>query len=125
MSIPLSDPREFLRLVESHFDSIFEAGTMYRATGFGLYSITAEHAIMPDLFGDSARVETAQPLLDAMDALNRKYGRQTLYLGASLQAQMREETRMRERRSRSRIGLALDIDHRKKTLNIPYLGSVR
>jgi len=122
MSIPLSDPREFLRLIEQHFDSVFEPGTEYRATGFGLYSITAEHAIMPDLFGDSARVETAQPLLAAMDFLNRKYGRQTLYLGASLQAQQREDVRVRERRSRSRQGLALDIDHRKKTLNIPYLG---
>ncbi|MDB4991882.1 MAG: polymerase, partial [Parcubacteria group bacterium] len=86
MSIPLSDPREFLRLVEEHFNSVYIVGTVYRATGFGLYSVVPDSAIMPDLFGDSARVAGESPLLGAMDKLNKKYGRHTLYLGTSANA---------------------------------------
>jgi DNA polymerase-4 len=122
MSIPLSDPREFLRLVESHFNSVHITGTMYRATGFGLYGITPERSIMPDLFGESVRVEGEAPLLGVMDRLNKKYGRHTLYLAASASAITREDEARKNRRVHTRSKLVLDIDHRKKTLNIPYVG---
>ena len=125
MSIPLADPREFLRLIAEHFDSVFIPGVTYRATGFGLYDIHPEHAVMPDLFGESARVATHAPLLNVMDGLNRKYGKHTLLLGASLDAVTREATSRARRGTRSRARLTLDIDHRKKTLNIPYLGVAR
>jgi DNA polymerase-4/DNA polymerase V len=125
MSIPLSDPREFLRLVEEHFKSVYIPGTLYRASGFGLYSIVPEASIMPDLFGESVRVSNESSILTVVDGLNKKYGRHTLYLGASAQAIGREDASRMQRRSRSRANLALDIDHRKKTLNIPYLGVAR
>jgi DNA polymerase-4 len=122
MSIPLSDPREFLRLVETHFNSVHEVGTMYRASGFGLYGITPERSIMPDLFGESARVEAEAPLLGVMDRLNKKYGRHTLYLAASVRAVTREAETQKNRKVHRRTKLILDVDHRKKTLNIPYVG---
>lgn len=125
MSVPLSDPREFLRVVQEHFDSVFEAGTLYRATGFGMYGIVPEEAIVPDLFGEAVRVEGESRILRVVDAVNRKYGRHTLYLAASAGAIAREEERYRQKRMKKRERLALDIDHRKKTLNIPYLGVAR
>lgn len=124
LSIPLSDPREFLRVVQEHFNSVFEAGTLYRATGFGLYGITPEGSAVLDLFGETARVEEESRILDTMDAINRKYGRHTVYLGASAQALALEGVR-RTARAGTRQKLALDIHHRKKTLNIPYLGVAR
>lgn len=125
MAIPLSDPREFLRLVEAHFDSVHVPGTTYRATGFGMYGITPEHAAMPDLFGDTERVAKESPVLRVLDALNHKYGRHTLYLGASARALAAEVQAGARKRLRQRPKLALDIDHRKKSLNIPYLGVAR
>ncbi|MES2225845.1 MAG: DNA polymerase IV [Patescibacteria group bacterium] len=122
MSVPLSDPREFLRLVEEYFDDVYVPGTLYRASGFGLYGITPDRAGMRDLFGDSIRVEHASSLLSVVDSMNRKYGKQTLHLGASLGAIVRENASDTERRKRSRAHIKLDIDNRKKTINIPYLG---
>lgn len=122
MSVPLSDPREFLRLIETHFNSVYVVGTKYRAAGFGLYSITPDSATTPDLFGESARVASEAPLLEAVDRINKKYGRHTLHLASSAQALAREGERQRTRRMHRRTRLALDIDHRKKTLNLPYLG---
>lgn len=125
MSIPLNDPREFLRLIEAHFDSVYVPGTMYRASGFGLYSITSEHAIMPDLFGESVRVESQSKLIEAMDSLNRKYGKHTLHLGVSHEAVADEDERQKERRKRSRPRVAMPIEQKRKTINIPYLGVAR
>ncbi len=122
MSIPLSDPREFLRLIEEHFDSVYVPGTLYRASGFGMYAVTSEQAIMPDLFGESVRVESQSKLIDAMDSLNRKYGKHTLHLGASHVAVTDEDERQKERRKRSRPRVAMPIERKRKTINIPYLG---
>lgn len=124
MSVPLSDPREFLHLVEQHFNSVFETGTLYRATGFGLYGITPEESMIPDLFGDAARIEGESRILSVVDKLNGKYGRHTVYLGASAQALALESVR-KMKRAGARRKLELDIDHRKKSLNIPYLGVAR
>lgn len=122
MSVPLSDPREFLRIVQKHFNSVFETGVLYRATGFGLYGITPEESMVPDLFGEASRVEGESRILGVVDRLNRKYGRHTVYLAASAQALSLENVR-KGARAGTRKKLALDIDHRKKTLNIPYLGT--
>lgn len=122
MSVPLSDPREFLRIVQEHFNSVFEVGVLYRATGFGLYGITPEESMVPDLFGEASRVEGESRILGVVDRLNRKYGRHTVYLAASAQALSLESVR-KSARAGARKKLALDIDHRKKTLNIPYLGT--
>lgn len=124
MSIPLNDPREFMRLVEMHFNSVYEVGTIYRATGFGLYSITPDTAMTPDLFGESARVASTSSIFVAIDALNKKYGRNTIHLGASHAAHKREHVLKKERDTRGRQKPRLDIDHRKKSFNIPYLGTV-
>lgn len=121
MSVPLSDPREFLQLIEQHFNSVFVAGTLYRATGFGLYGITPEESMIPDLFGEAVRIEGESRILGVVDGLNRKYGRHTVYLAASAQALALESAR-KTARGGSRKKLTLDIDYRKKSLNIPYLG---
>lgn len=121
MSIPLSDPREFLHVVNEHFNSVFIPGTLYRATGFGLYGIVPEEALIPDLFGETVRVEAESRILEAVDKLNHKYGRNTVHLASSAQALALEGVR-KAKRSGTRQKLALDIDHKKKSLNIPYLG---
>ncbi len=120
-----ADPREFLRVIERHFGEVFVPGTLYRASGFGLYGLLPESHGTPDLFGESARIAEGAPVLRAMDGLNKKYGKHTVYLGASAASIAREYERAAERRGRERPRPALGIDRRKKTLSIPYLGMVR
>jgi DNA polymerase-4/DNA polymerase V len=125
MSTACVDPREFLRLVEAHFDSVYEPGTLYRATGFGLYAITPESKTIPDLFGDAARLERSSGLLVAMDRINKKYGRHMLHLGASANALARETEAFARKKMRTRAKPSLGVDNRKKSLVIPHLGIVR
>ena len=121
LGVPLSDPREFLCAIEARFDDIYEPFTQYRATGIGLYALTREEAVTPDLFGKSAQADKAEPLLKAIDALNHKYGRRTVHLAESLGAvSERDEPR---RYKYEREILELPVHQRKKTISIPHLGS--
>ena len=126
VSVPLSDPREFLRAIEANFDDVYEPGEQYRATGIGLYALTAESAVTPDLFGVSKAGEHGTSLIEAMDRLNHKYGRHTVFLGESMEAVCANEDERIERVSRRRPSaaskLVLPIHQRKKTVSIPHLG---
>jgi DNA polymerase-4 len=124
LSVPLNDPREFLGFIAAHFDMIFIPGIEYRASGFGLYAITAEHAVTADLFGESVRIMERKPSLDAMDGLNKKFGSGTIFLGESMQARQASEQRSEERAKRSRIKVTVGGAKRRKSLSIPYLGLV-
>lgn len=118
LTVPLADPREFLRAIEARFDDIHDAGELYRATGVGLYALTRDDSITTDLFGESDRIEEEAPLIEAIDRMNHKYGRNTVFLGESFGAVTDSESRRITR-------LALPIHQRKKTIAIPHLGSVR
>jgi DNA polymerase V len=122
LGVPLADPREFLRAIEARFDDVYEPFTLYRATGIGLYALTQEDAVTPDLFGTSSRIEKGAPLLKAIDTLNHKYGRHTVHLAESLGAvSERDEPRST---SYTREIFELPVHQRKKTISIPHLGVV-
>ena len=125
LSLPLVDPREFQRLVEAEFDRVFEEGVLYRATGFTLRSITAEHAVMNDLFGDSERAETKSRIMETVDGLNHKFGSNTVHFASSFTARKEGEAHDAARARKSRPRINLSIEKRRKSLNIPYLGIVR
>jgi DNA polymerase-4/DNA polymerase V len=119
LQVSINDPREFLRALESRFDDIYEPGILYRATGIGLYVLTREDAVTSDLFGVAARVDRDAPLLGAIDHLNHKYGRHTVFLGQSLDAIHDSE----DDRAVHHVPIALPIHQRKKTVSIPHLGT--
>lgn len=121
-TVPQNDPRELLRLVDAHFDRVYEPGTEYRASGIALYSIVPEHAAMPDLFGESVRLGKGTQLLTALDGLNQKYGSSTVYLGSSARAIAHGSMRAAERATRARSKLHMPIQLKKKTLSVPFLG---
>lgn len=122
VSIPTNDPREFLALVEKHFDSIYTPGVMYRTTGFSLHGICTNETMTEDLFGESVRVKDRQPTLHALDTVNRKYGSNTIFFGASLDSALREGVRNLERAKRARKRIVLTGAYKRKKLSIPYLG---
>lgn len=118
LTVPLTDPREFLRAIKARFDDIHDPGELYRATGIGLYALTRDDSVTPDLFGESGRIEEEASLINAIDHLNHKYGRNTVFLGESFGA-------VAESESRRIIRLELPIHQRKKTISIPHLGIAR
>ena len=115
-----NDPREFLTLIEKHFTAVYTPGMLYRTTGFSLHNLST--VITEDLFGESARITDRQPALTVLDAVNKKYGNNTMFLGASLTSLVREGVRSAERAKRARKRIVLGGPYRRKKLGIPYLG---
>jgi DNA polymerase-4 len=114
LSVPVSNPSEVLKLIERQFDEVYAEGILYRASGITLRSLVSDKARMPDLFGETKELEQKERSFGAIDVLNKKYGKQTLFLASSLQAADREATK--------RAGYSLGVTQRKKNLNMPYLG---
>jgi nucleotidyltransferase/DNA polymerase involved in DNA repair len=125
LSVPLADPREFLRLIEAEFDRVFDDAVLYRATGFTMRSITADHAVTGDLFGETDRAEAKAQVLESVDSLNRKFGMGTVHFASSFTARKDTEARESWRARSKRAKIALPLEQKRKSLNIPYLGIVK
>ena len=96
---------------------------LYRASGVTLRSLVVGNHVTKDLFGDQDAVDVrTEGKLSAVDRLNHKYGRHTVFLASSLSAVHAREKSLTERSVRT---ARMPIEARKKTIDIPFLGKVR
>lgn len=115
-------PPEILRCMSKRFPEVYAPGVLYRATGVTLRGLTTTASVMPDLFGAYARAEERSSAFMALDQVNRRWGRNTVYLGSSMRAFTARDAAYRKRVEHP----FLSVDPQKKrVLNIPYLGEVR
>ena len=128
LTVPVGSPSELLHFISERFDEVYKEGILYRATGITLRSFVADQAQMPDLFGETQKLEEKNKAFGAIDTLNERYGKQTVFLASSLQAtKHREESfQRRDRRIlKKRDAYSLGPEQKRKTLSMPYLGIVR
>ncbi|MBA3789150.1 DNA polymerase IV [Patescibacteria group bacterium] len=131
LSVPISTAPEVLAFIEQHFDEVYVPGILYRASGITLRSLLADQAAVPDLFGESILRDRKGKMAGTIDAVNERYGKQTLFLASSLSAissltTIEENERKKGRKGKhSRQSILVDIEKKYKTLSMPYLGTVR
>jgi DNA polymerase-4 len=125
LPVATSDPRDILRVVTPHFDKLYRPNTPYRATGITLRELITEEAFTPDLFGKGQATLQNLPVLSSIDAINKRYGASSVFLGSSMQAiSYREHSRASK--SAKRPGqVLLSSEYKKKSIDIPFLGVVR
>lgn len=125
LSIATADPREILRQIRPKFEELFRPTLLYRATGVSLHHMVTEAAFVPDLFGKSEEMGDTLPVFDVIDALNRRYGRDTLTLGTSLAALHHKEPQRRKNNAQRPTSVVMPSYLRKKTIDLPFLGTVK
>ncbi|MFA6105742.1 MAG: DNA polymerase IV [Patescibacteria group bacterium] len=81
-----SVPMDIIKNAEEVFDKIFSKRKQYRATGIILTKLGAENR-QPDLFGSFLKVEKFMKIYKGIDELSARYGKHTLFLGTSFEAQ--------------------------------------
>lgn len=81
-----SMPIDIIREAESAFTKLFNGRKLYRATGIILTKLEPESR-QPDLFGAFQRVEKYLRIYKGVDELSKKYGKHTVFLGTSFEAQ--------------------------------------
>jgi DNA polymerase-4/DNA polymerase V len=123
-SRPTSVPQDMVKSAAEVFDKIFSKRKMYRATGIILTKLDAENR-QPDLFGSFQKVEKFMRIYKGVDELSARYGKHTLFLGTSWEAQrfgahLGERGDEPERKKNLLLG-----ESKRRRLNIPmWLGAV-
>jgi DNA polymerase-4 len=80
---PTQFPNDILRAVTPAFENLFSPATAYRATGVILSKLTEAYYGQLDLFGEAIRMQRLSNLYESVDMLREKYGKHTVFLGAS------------------------------------------
>ena len=122
LPIALDTPPEILAAIAARLDEVYAPGVLYRASGVTLRALVREDAATPDLFGAFEKAQAPGRAFSAQDRVNRKYGRNTVFLASSMQALTAPDASYR---SRLKSGFVARDRKQKKALNIPHLGVVR
>jgi DNA polymerase V len=83
---PISDTRELIRRGLAGFDRLYRAGVCYRKAGVLLSGLHKERARQPVLFGCRAADERSGRFMEAVDAINARWGRGAVSFAAPAQA---------------------------------------
>jgi DNA polymerase-4/DNA polymerase V len=124
LSHPTAAPQVIVPLIRAHFDAVYRADYTYRATGIVLSELRGEGNAQLDLFGEAARAERVRKVYEAIDRLDAKYGKHTVFLGSSyaaMQGSQHEGDRAELPRRRQML---LTGEGERKRLGIPLLGEV-
>jgi len=81
---PTSLSIEALPLIRMMFDRIFSEGSKYRSTMIVLGRLESNESEQFELFEDRLKIDGLGRATDAIDAINRKYGKHTLCSASSL-----------------------------------------
>lgn len=86
LSRPTNIPQDIIAEVRGVFSGLCKRGVEFRATGVALAELNPA-VIQPDLFTSGARLQKMVKLYESIDELSDKYGKHTIFLGTSFEAQ--------------------------------------
>ena len=124
LSARMAAPHEIIRMVQESFSAVFTPKTLYRATGVVLMDLSHEHDIQPDLFGVQTRITTWQSVYAAVDMLDRKFGKHTVYMGSTQKALRSPQHTNARADVPQRTLKTLKGETARKRLALPLLGEV-
>jgi len=120
----VSVPQEIVAVIGAQFDKIYQTNILYRGSGIVLMDLTHEKCETLDLFGRTPILEKVQKIHEAIDKLDERFGKHTVYLGTSFKA-MNEPAHTGDRGdSTERRKNLLRGETARKHINLPFLGNV-
>jgi len=120
-----SAPQEIIRAIRDQFSMVYRERVLYRATGITVMDLDHERAATIDLFGETQRIEATQAVLRAIDAVDAKFGKHTIYLGSSSKAVTSKSHRGDRGEMSERRAQLLKGENARQRLGMPYLGIVK
>jgi len=79
-------PSDIIHAIEPVFDQIYRRGVQYRSTGITLTKLREDSNEQQDLFGAHVSIEQMTKVYEGVDQLKSKYGKHTVFLGSSFEA---------------------------------------
>ena len=125
LSRPTNVPGAIVLLINQHLDLLYRDRQYYRATGVVLSDLRAEGEAQLDLFGEALRAERVRGVYAAIDQLDAKYGKHTVFLGSSFAAMRGDQHNGERAELPRRRRMLLPGEDERKRLGLPHLGEVR
>lgn len=122
LSHPSAIPSEIIKAIIPAFEHIFREGTEYRATGVILTKLVEDRVRQLDLFGESLRLEKMNLLYEQIDAIDKKYGKHSVFLGSTLPTMIRPQHDGPRGTPTNDNRPQLSGETKRKHLAIPFLG---
>lgn len=121
----ISTPNEIIRMVRETFDKVFSPHTLYRATGIVLLNLEQEKSVQLDLFGQIIKIENWKPIFQAVDSIDHKFGKHTVFLGSTMKA-LQSASHLSERGDTPGRNKNLFVgENSRQRIGIPMLGDVK
>jgi DNA polymerase-4/DNA polymerase V len=124
LSRPTNVPNNIVPLIDEHLDAVYRANIRYRATGVVLSDLRGEGKSQLDLFGEALRAERMRQVYEAIDHLDHKYGKHTVFLGSSFVAMQGHQHEGDRAELPRRQQMLLKGEGTRKRLGIRLLGEV-
>ena len=120
-SRPTAFSHEVIHALRPLFDDLFSPRLQYRSTGVMLGKLREDANLQLNLFDPPLRIDKFQRIYHTIDTLRRRYGKHTVFLGASLTAQTFTQHVGDRGDAPQRKGLLLKGETTRKRLGIPML----
>lgn len=121
LSRPTAFSHEVVACARGIFPRLFNKKEKYRSTGVVLTHLEDSTQRQQDLFGVTAEVEKTAEIYKAIDAVRAKYGKHTIFTGASFLANMNSPHRGDRGDAPERTRQLLKGETQRKRLGIPML----
>jgi DNA polymerase-4/DNA polymerase V len=125
LSQPVCVPQEIINSLKEKFDQVYRPGILYRATGIVLMELDHTNATTIDLFGGTNQIEKTTKILEAVDGLDARFGKHTVFLGSSFKAMTSSGHSGDRGEASERRTKLLKGENERQRLGIPILGDVR
>ena len=118
--MPVTTASEVTDVTSELFDRLYVPGAIYRSTGVILGMIEEDSAMQYDLFKTPERIEQFRRLGGAIDGINSRMGKHTVFLASGLNLNAAPGNRERDEPCWRRKNL-LAGETRRKRIAIPRL----
>jgi DNA polymerase IV len=124
LSTKTAHPSAIVSLIDARLDSLMRTNTRYRATGVTLAGLERDQPCQLDLFGAEEVTEKFRRVFDAIDVLDRAYGKHTVFLGTSMGALTGRQYAGDRSDTTARSRTLFPGEGARKHLGFPMLGDV-
>jgi DNA polymerase V len=84
LPMPTADTATLLKVAFAQVEQLFEPGVPYKKAGVVLGQFVAAHMVQPSLFTEVTQTVSTGKLMETIDAVNAKFGRDMLQIGRQI-----------------------------------------
>lgn len=124
LSQAVATPQQIIAAIREKIHLVHKSGMEYRATGIVLMDLGHENVTTIDLFGQTHTITSEHQVLKAVDAIDGRYGKHTVFLGSSFRAFHEPQHKNSRGHNSERRNHLFAGETARKRIGLPFLGKV-